>query len=193
MRSIYEHIEEYNMEFDIHKLYADYKNFVKKHEHVTDDATLIDFNAVCVNRKPNDAASVTGGNVRGKYWTYPTDEDNEEERLPYVKEDMYTEICPEFEGTYTEEVFAVLSIKWDIGRLRFLMKPPRSCLSWHRDPERRIHIPIYTNKGCRMIIEDRAYYMAANGNAYITDNTVYHNFFNGGEENRVHLVATLLE
>ena len=191
--SEHDHVEEHDMKFDVHKLYADYKNFIKQYEHSTDDATLVDFNAVCVNRKPGDPDSITGGNVRGKYWTYPTDEDKEEERLPYVMEDVYTEICPEFEGTYTEEVFAALSIKWNIGRLRFLMKPPRSCLSWHRDPERRIHVPIYTNKGCRMIIEDRAYYMAANGNAYITDNTVYHNFFNGGEENRVHLVATLLE
>ena len=191
--SEHDHVEEHDMKFDVHKLYSDYKNFIKQYEHSTDDATLVDFNAVCVNRKPGDPDSITGGNVRGKYWTYPTDEDKEEERLPYVMEDVYTEICPEFEGTYTEEVFAALSIKWNIGRLRFLMKPPRSCLSWHRDPERRIHVPIYTNKGCRMIIEDRAYYMAANGNAYITDNTVYHNFFNGGEENRVHLVATLLE
>lgn len=191
--SEHDHVEEHDMNIDVNKLYKDYNDFIKTHEHSTDDARNIDFNAVCVNRKPGDPASITGGNVRGKYWTYPTDEDKEEERLPYVMEDVYTEICPEFEGTYTEEVFAALSIKWNIGRLRFLMKPPRSCLSWHRDPERRIHIPVYTNKGCRMIIEDSAYYMAANGNVYITDNTVYHNFFNGGEENRIHLVATLLE
>ena len=124
---------------------------------------------------------------------FDKDEDKEEERLPYIDEDKYTEICPEFEDTYTEEVFNILRDKWNIGRLRFLMKPPRSCLSWHRDPERRIHIPLYTNKGCRMIIEDGAYYMRADGTVFITDNTVYHNFFNGGEENRVHLVATLLE
>jgi len=190
---MYAHIEEHNMGLDHKQLYKDYLNFVKDHEHVTDDANNIDFNAVCVNRKPGDELSVTGGNVRGKYWTYPTDEDTEEERLRYVDEASYTEICPEFEGTYTEEVFSALSLKWDIGRLRFLMKPPRSCLSWHRDPERRIHIPLVTNKGCRMIIEDGAYYMRADGTVFITDNTVYHNFFNGGEENRVHLVATLLE
>lgn len=189
----YDPIEEYDMNIDIDRLYMDYIRFTKEHEHVTDDARNIDFNAVCVNRIPGDPNSVTGGNVRGKYWTYPTDEDKEEERLPYVDEDKYTEICPEFEDTYTEEVFEILRDKWNIGRLRFLMKPPRSCLSWHRDPERRIHIPLYTNKGCRMIIEDRAYYMRADGTVYITDNTVYHNFFNGGEENRVHLVATKLE
>ena len=80
-----------------------------------------------------------------------------------------------------------------MGRVRFLMKPPRSCLSWHRDPEMRLHIPIITNVGCRMIIEEESYHLPADGNAYITDNTKYHNFFNGSEINRVHLVATFLE
>lgn len=187
------YMEEHPLKLDIPALYGDYLNFVRQHSHVTDDASNVDFNAVCVNRKPGDEQSVTGGNVRGKYWTFPTDEDKEEERLPFVDEDQYTEICPEFEGTYTEEVFKTLKNIWNIGRLRFLMKPPRSCLSWHRDPERRIHVPIYTNKGCRMIIEDEVHYMPANGNAFVTDNRVYHNFFNGGEENRIHLVATFLE
>ena len=73
------------------------------------------------------------------------------------------------------------------------MKPPRSCLSWHRDPEMRLHIPIITNVGCRMIIEEESYHLPADGNAYITDNTKYHNFFNGSEINRVHIVATFLK
>ena len=80
-----------------------------------------------------------------------------------------------------------------VGRVRFLMKPPRSCLSWHRDPEMRLHIPIITNEGCRMVIEDTSFHMPSNGNGYITDNTKYHNFFNGSEFDRVHLVATVLE
>ena len=64
-----------------------------------------------------------------------------------------------------------------IGRVRLLMKPPRSCLSWHRDPEPRILIPIITNVGCKMVIEDEAFHMPANGSAYVTNNTKYHNFF----------------
>ena len=35
--------------------------------------------------------------------------------------------------------------------------------------------------------------MPANGSAYLTDNTKYHNFFNGSEVDRVHLVATVLQ
>ena len=178
---------------NVEKLYEDYNEFLRTHEHSTDDSSLVDFNAICINRKIGDPNSVTGGNVRGKYWTYPSDKFEEEERLPYVDEAEYNEICPEFKGTYAEEVVNILASKWSIGRARFLMKPPRSCLSWHRDPERRIHIPIKTNYGSRMVIEDEAFHMIADGTIYITDNRVYHNFFNGGEENRVHLVATLLE
>ena len=35
-------------------------------------------------------------------------------------------------------------------------------------------------------------FILANGSAYLTDNTKYHNFFNGSEIERVHLVATVL-
>jgi aspartyl/asparaginyl beta-hydroxylase (cupin superfamily) len=57
----------------------------------------------------------------------------------------------------------------------------------------RLHIPIITNKGCKMVIEDTAFHMPANGSGYVTDNTKYHNFFNGSEIERVHLVATILQ
>ena len=43
-----------------------------------------------------------------------------------------------------------------------------------------------------MVIEDESFHMPANGSAYVTDNTKYHNFFNGSEIDRVHLVATML-
>ena len=40
------------------------------------------------------------------------------------------------------------------------------------------------------IIECR--HMPADGSVWITNNTVYHNFFNGGEKERVHIVAGIL-
>ena len=43
-------------------------------------------------------------------------------------------------GTYVEEVYNIVRSKFNIGRMRFLMKPPRSCLSWHRDPEIKDYI-----------------------------------------------------
>ena len=69
---------------------------------------------------------------------------------------------------------------------------PRTTLSWHRDPEPRIHIPIITNFGARMCIGDVVHHMPADGSVWVTNNTQYHNAFNGGEEDRIHLVATVL-
>jgi len=57
----------------------------------------------------------------------------------------------------------------------------------------RLHIPIITNEGCKMVIENTAFHMPADGSGYITDNTKYHNFFNGSEIERVHLVSTLID
>ena len=190
---ISKHHDRVDLKIDIEKLGKAYLDFKYHLGFRTDDKKNIDFNAICVNRIPGDEKSITGGNVRGLYWTYPDSTNHEEQRLEPVKESQYTELCPEFKGTYVEEVYNIVRSKFNIGRMRFLMKPPRSCLSWHRDPERRLHIPIITNIGNIMVIEDTAFHMPSDGAAYITDNTKYHNFFNGSECERVHLVSTLLE
>ena len=189
------YLEKYdNFNFNIEKIKAEFLSiFYEIKVWSKDDPNLYYFNAICVNQKPNDPKSISGGNIRGQYWTYPKSDWKEEERLEKVNEKNYTEICQPFIGTYIEEVYNIIKSKWKIGRMRFLMKPPRSCLSWHRDPEKRIHIPIITNPGCRMVIEDESYHMPADGSVYITDNTKYHNFFNGGEIDRLHLVSTLLK
>ena len=187
------HHTEIPLSIDIDRLGKCYFDFRSKLGFRTDDKSLRDFNAICVNRIPDDEDSITGGNVRGLYWTKPDTTNHEEQRLEKVEEHLYTELCPEFKDTYVEEVYNLITSKFKLGRVRFLMKPPRSCLSWHRDPEMRLHIPIITNEGCRMIIEDTSFHMPSNGNGYITDNTKYHNFFNGSEFDRVHLVATVIE
>jgi len=183
----------YDLKIDIERLGKAYFDFKYHLGFRKDDKSLRDFNAICVNRIPGDENSITGGNIRGLYWTMPDTTNYEEQRLEPVKEELYTELCPEFKDTYVEEVYNLITSKFKLGRVRFLMKPPRSCLSWHRDPEMRLHIPIITNKGCKMVIEDTAFHMPADGSGYITDNTKYHNFFNGSEIDRVHLVATVLQ
>jgi len=185
--------KEIPLSIDIDRLGKCYFDFRSKLGFRTDDKSLRDFNAICVNRIPDDENSILGGNVRGLYWTKPDTTNVEEQRLEPVQEHLYTELCPEFEDTYVEEVYKQITSKFKLGRVRFLMKPPRSCLSWHRDPEMRLHIPIITNEACRMVIEDTSFHMPSNGNGYITDNTRYHNFFNGSEFDRVHLVATIIE
>ena len=151
------------------------------------------FGSIPVNHIPNDEESIKGHNVRGVYWTKPDESGNEVTRDISIDEEKYTQVVPEFQKTYFEDVVKKLQSKFKIGRVRILLKEPRSTLSWHRDPECRLHIPIITNPGCSMVIENVAKHLPADGSVWITNNTKYHNFFNGGEQARIHLVACMLE
>ena len=149
--------------------------------------------AIHLNQIPGDPDSVKDENVKGIYWTKPDSSGKEYSRAKQIDESAYTEFVKDLEDTYFKEVYDILSEKFKLGRFRILLKEPRSTLSWHRDPEPRLHIPIITNPGCIMVIENIAKHLPADGSAWITNNIKYHNAFNGGEENRVHLVACLTD
>ena len=150
------------------------------------------FAGIPLNQIPGDPDSVKGNNVRGIYWTKPDSTGVEVQRESKIDEHKYTEFVDDFKNTYFKEVYDQLKNKYKLGRMRLLLKEPRSTLSWHRDPEPRLHIPIYTNPGAIMVVDNVAKHMPADGSVWITNNTKYHNAFNGGEENRVHLVACVL-
>ena len=150
------------------------------------------FAGIPLNQIPGDPDSVKGNNVRGIYWTKPDSTGVEVQRESKIDEHKYTEFVDDFKNTYFKEVYDQLTRKYKLGRMRLLLKEPRSTLSWHRDPEPRLHIPIYTNPGAIMVVDNVAKHMPADGSVWITNNTKYHNAFNGGEENRVHLVACVL-
>jgi hypothetical protein len=180
-----------NITIDIKKLRTELNKVLKQKKFNT--LGISNFAAIPINRIPGDADSIKGHNVRGEYWTFPDESGKEVKRDKSIDESKYTEIVPEFKNTYFEEVYDTLRKKFKLGRVRILLKEPRSTLSWHRDPEPRLHIPIITNPGCKMVIEDIAKHMPADGSVTITNNTKYHNFFNGGEKDRIHLVACVLE
>tara|TARA_B100000524_G_scaffold203783_1_gene106351 strand:+ start:143 stop:739 length:597 start_codon:yes stop_codon:yes gene_type:complete len=179
------------IKFDISRLRKDLDKILEKNKFNSPGVTH--FGAIPINQIPNDENSTKGNNLRGKYWTIADETGEEVTRDFDIDETKYTQLAPEFENTYFQEVYDVLSKKFKLGRVRLLLKEPRSTLSWHKDPECRLHVPIITNKGCSMVIENVAKHLPADGNVWITNNTKYHNFFNGGEQARVHLVACVLE
>jgi len=181
-----------NLKFDIVKLQDAYKQIIKTKKFNTVDG-VSHFGAICLTRVPGDPDSIKDNKARGLYWTKPDKSGKEVSRDFAINENAYTELVPEFKDTYFEKVIKVISSKYKLGRVRILLKEPRSTLSWHRDPEPRLHIPIITNPGCLMVIDNVAKHMTADGSVWITNNTKYHNAFNGGEENRVHLVACVLD
>ncbi len=181
-------VEELN--FDISKLKEGLGKVLKIRNY--DDANGVpNFAAICLNQIPGDSNSIKGNNSRGVFWTKPDESGSEVERDKPINENLYTEFVKDFEHTYFKEVYTKLSSKFKLGRVRILLKEPRTTLSWHRDPEPRLHIPIITNPGCLQVIENVAKHLPADGSVWITNNTKYHNAFNGGEQNRVHLVACL--
>ena len=151
------------------------------------------FAGISLNQIPGDPESTKGSKIRGVYWTKPDSTGKEVARDVGIDESKYTEFVNDFKGTYFEDVYRELSEKFKLGRVRLLLKEPRSTLSWHRDPEPRLHIPIITNPGSMMVIDNVAKHLPADGSVWITNNTKYHNAFNGGEENRIHLVACVLD
>ena len=161
---------------------------IKKYD---DAGGITNFGAICLNQIPGDPNSTKGNNARGIYWTKPDRTGKESSRDKLIDGRAYTEFVKDFEKTYFKDVYNQLSKRFKLGRVRILLKQPRSTLSWHRDPEPRLHIPIITNPVCIMVIEKVAKHLPADGSVYITNNLKYHNAFNGGEENRVHLVACL--
>ena len=180
-----------DIKFDIFRLRKDLDKIL--HRKRFKSLGISHFGAIPLNRIPNDKNSVEGHNLRGKYWTIADETGKEVSRDIDIDESKYTELIPEFENTYFKEVYDTLKSKFKLGRIRLLVKGPRSTLSWHKDPEPRLHIPIITNKGCMMVIENIAKHLPADGTVTITNNIKFHNFFNGGEQARVHLVACVLE
>ena len=179
------------LKFDISKLRKDLEVVLKQKKFASPGVS--NFGAISLNQIPNDKESIKGNNIRGVYWTKPDETGKEVTRDVGIDESKYTQLVPEFENTYFKEVYEILKKKFKIGRIRLLVKQPRSSLSWHRDPEPRLHIPIITNPGCLMVIDNVAKHLPADGSVWITNNTKYHNAFNGGEENRIHLVACVLD
>ena len=181
-----------DFKFDILKLREALKQVLSRKEY--DDAVGTKYIAgISLNQIPEDPDSIKGENVKGIYWTKPDSSGKEAKRAKRIDETKYTEFVKDLEDTYFKEVYDILSKKFKLGRVRILLKEPRSTLSWHRDPEPRLHIPIITNPGCIMVIEEVAKHLPADGSVWLTNNLKYHNFFNGGEEDRVHLVACLTD
>ena len=139
-----------DIKFDITRLQKSYKEIIKTKKF--EDAGVTNFGAISLTQIPGDPESIKGSNVRGVYWTKPGQSGKEVSRDVDINEDAYSEFIKDYENTYFKEVYHKLSSKYKLGRVRILLKQPRSTLSWHRDPEPRLHIPIITNPGCIMAV-----------------------------------------
>jgi hypothetical protein len=192
MSLLFNDFQKQKLRFDINKLKIACEEVLKIKGFDT-SLGIPHFAGIPLNQIPGEPESIKGHNIRGVFWTKPNSTGEEVQRDKMIDESKYTEFVEEFKNTYFNDVYEELSKHYKLGRVRLLLKEPRSTLSWHRDPEPRLHIPIVTNPGCLMVIDNIAKHMQADGSVWITNNTKYHNAFNGGEENRIHLVACVLD
>ena len=179
------------LSFNVERLTKTYKEILRNKKFDQGDGSVSHIDSISLNKIPGNHDSTSGKYSWGLYWTKPDSSGQEVARADYIEENNFTEFLSEFKNTYFKYVYDLLSRRFVLGRTRILKKGPRSTLSWHKDPEPRLHIPIITNPGCRFVIEDRSFHLPADGSVWVVNAKRYHNFFNGGEEDRIHLVATL--
>lgn len=183
-------IKRLSLKFDINELR-------KTIDSVTNNETINGFNsmddgfhAISLSRRPGTTGE-SANDLSGRYYLRTGENMVEESREDLVQEIEFSEFNNDYKGTYFEYVHQELSKRYPIGRMRVLMKDPYNCNSWHRDPEPRLHIPIYTNPGSLFIVNHHCTHLPADGSVYFTDTRGYHTAINGGENQRIHIVAAL--
>ena len=148
------------------------------------------FKVLPVNQRPG-ADGLTETDLSGRYYARLDDRYEEVAVEDIVDEAAYTELNQIFSGTALEDVFNALKQRFTLGRMRVLGKVPYNCNSWHRDPEPRIHIPIISNPGSLFVVNNHCTHLPAGGSVYFTDTRGYHTGLNGGNQDRIHIVAAI--
>ncbi len=182
-------IQRLNLSFDIEKLRAALYECLARSSYVGGMKEQ-GFAALPLTQRPGQT-EWTENDLSGRYWLRADDRYVEEPREDLVREAEFSAFNPAFVGTYFEEVHSELSKRFPIGRTRVLSKGLYNCNSWHRDPEPRLHIPIVTNPGSLFVVNHHVTHLPADGSVYFTDTRAYHTALNGGETQRVHIVAAL--
>ena len=181
-------IQKLDLKFDIMKLREALETCLGRTEFKGDLSA--GFGAFSLTRRPGVDVE-TPNDLSGLFFTRVDESYKEERREDVVDEFKFSEFVPAFAGTYFEHVHEELTKRFDIGRMRVLSKGLYNCNSWHRDPEPRLHIPVLTNPGSLFVVNHHVTHLPADGSVYFTDTRGYHTALNGGESNRVHIVAAL--
>ena len=182
-----EHIVKLKLTFDIEKIREALDKIKAGAEFKT---AASGFHALAMTKRKNSSVDADKDLV-GRYYTRVDESYQEIVKDELVDEASFSELVDIFKGTYFETIYNELTARYPIGRVRILEKDSFNCNSWHRDPEPRLHIPIYTNPGSLFIVNHHCTHLPADGSVYFTDTRGYHTALNGGEKPRTHLVATL--
>jgi hypothetical protein len=155
---------------------------------------------ICLNSTVNQPDNYRFGVGSLRYdWDNKTEKINFAGEIKYdvplrhgnLVESDFKVLCTQFKNTLFEDIYNLVSNKYKIGRMRLMKLEPKTCLSWHRDADSRLHYPIKTQKGCLMIIEDEVLFLEKNV-WYMTNTKLSHTAINASTESRTHLVIDIL-
>lgn len=109
-------------------------------------------------------------------------------RKDKIVETEITNTCNYFKNTYFEDIIQkIQNLGYTVYRGRFMKSIHKTCLTMHTDATPRLHIPIYTNDNCMMIVENTVIRLPF-GSTYIVDTRLPHTAINASKNDRVHLV-----
>ena len=186
-----DNVQKLNFHFDVGKL-------KQSLDWVLENADINRVNQLCLTYAPHIKPHPDGYYYQGAgsllYEYYATTNGVKRKmRDPKLRETDFFEFIDEVKHTYFYDVFKELNTQFEIGRMQIVMVHACHCLTWHRDPSKRIHVPIVTNSGNRIVVGDKVYFLPADGSAYLVDTTQHHSAFNGGIEHRYNLLCTILD
>tara|TARA_B100002019_G_scaffold192426_1_gene166441 strand:+ start:8350 stop:8895 length:546 start_codon:yes stop_codon:yes gene_type:complete len=179
------HFEKINF-LPVHNLYYEYKLLNLENKD----------GQICLNSTKDDPDNyLLGAGSLIKDWSDAlSTEGRHTSKTPKIeyKEEDFTELCSIFKGTVFESVYIKIKQHFKIGRIRIMTSKPKTCLSWHYDLHKRLHYVMRTNEfGCYMIIEKEIQHLPHN-TWWVTDTTKYHTAINASQNDRLHLVGTIL-
>ena len=111
-----------------------------------------------------------------------------------VKETEFCKTLPQLLNTPIDDFLN--NAPHTLYRSRIFVAPPKGeCYSHHKDPVKRLHLPIITNPESYFLSyepdEIRHENMIADGTMYFVDTTITHSFCNYGDSQRIHVVGSL--
>jgi hypothetical protein len=109
----------------------------------------------------------------------------------FFRETDFIILCNQFKNTIFENIYNIVNKEYKIGRVRLMKSDPKTCLSWHKDSNYRLHYPIKTQDGCLMIIDDEVLHLEQS-TWYLASTTKFHTALNASKESRIHLVFDII-
>lgn len=106
-------------------------------------------------------------------------------------EQMFSQIHEQLKGS---EIHKYLEwLPFPVFRTRIMVMTPGRQYSIHKDPSRRLHLPLTTNPEARFIFTEERLniHMPADGHIHVVDTRKMHTAVNNGSDVRIHIVSVI--